>query len=70
MAWAANTTVRQASMASCWWWDTGRARRSPLVMRNDCSTLQKVVAGRDNRGAVHPRGGQVGDVALAIPNSG
>ena len=35
---AANTIVRWASIASRVWWNIGRARRSVLDIRKDCST--------------------------------
>src|SRR4051794_3761536 len=61
---AVKTMVRWASIASRVRANMGRARRSDLVIRKDCSTCHRVVVGADHLGRWHEGGGDVGHVAL------
>ena len=51
-------------MASRVWWKTGRALRSCLLIRKDCSGVPQLVVGGDDLTSVHQACGDVGDVAL------
>src|SRR5699024_4567504 len=64
MARAAKTTVKWASMDSRRWWNTGRARRSDLVIAEGCLDSPEVVVGRDHAVAAHHLDRQSGRISF------
>ena len=61
---AAMTTVRCASMASRWWWKTGLALRSCLLIGERLLDVPQLVIRGDHLTGIHQVRGDVGDIPL------